>query len=410
MQYSLKFIIIGEKCMEQWSNQKDICAEEDVEINIAKDTNIKIIAHVIENEELFINILMNNKVGLDILINATNVYVHEKLKTDIIIFTNKSNTNSMISRPKDGEHSGYIPIKKHSISQKEDIEILPYITDDGKYSDNKTKVKIQAFTYKKQRICIIVYSNPKLDIYIDTRKPKIREMLSDREYRQAAHKRKNNMYKFKQFDKLWLDAYLLKPEYILTIAQTSLQAYSLYDIICYNYIGNYFDEGYLINLKNTSLRNLVSEISATHIKDKNLYPIENEDENISNPVVNHFKSFTVLAERKLEKFFQLIFEATTGLNIFKANGKIQFNVFDYGFISYLLSEKSHYDIQYFTEKCFESVSSEFYAKIYIGLNLMTITHDIPLDKKKIENLFINQFHRDVKQIQKDIEGFYHFNK
>jgi hypothetical protein len=232
--------------------------------------------------------------------------------------------------------------------------------------------------------------------------------MSDREYRQAAHERKNNMYKAKNFDRLWLDAYFLKSEYLSAVAQTSLQFYSLYDIICYIYIGDYFNETYFINRENTSLLNLVSTISVTHIKDRYLYETANEDEtkNIADPGLIHFKGFQVVSNRKLKKFFDFIFESQSGFERIKKNTNKEFNVLDYGFISYLLSPEADYDLNDLIRGNFEAVSSEFYAKIYIGLNIMAITHDISLDKETIKNIFINRFQRDSQQIQKDINELY----
>ena len=404
-----------EKFMGQQNNQADFHLQRDAEIDIytAENTDIKLNAYVVENEDLFINIPTRKNLALDVYITGdTNVYVNKNSTKDIRIITDKNNLkpapdSNDLKNSVDNRMGSYIHVTNYIVLTENDSE-CPITNEIMECNNENRKVRIFAFTNKDHRIGIIINSDHPLDIYIDTRKQRNKLALSAREYRQAAHERKNNMHKAKNFDWLWLNAAFLNPEYLSAIAQTSLQFYSLYDIICYIYIGDYFSETYFINRKNSSLLELVSTISVTHIKNQYLNETINDDEteNIADPGLIHFKGFQVVSTRKLKSFFDFILDSKSGFEIIKKKTNKEFNVFDYGFISYLLSPEADYDLNDLIQGNFEAVSSEFYAKIYIGLNLMAITHDISLDKEIITNIFINRLHRDSQQISKDIIELY----
>ena len=393
--------------MEQWNNITDIeneeeyDDEEDLDVPIDVDTdfpdnfNTFVHAHLTNTEDLYININTNKKIKIDIYqSNDAYVCVHETNTDDIHFFMSEINIKHENEGEQDDDDDDYIIAQIHTISKKIDFLAQSDKQIDSK-AENKIPIQISAHMINRNRMCIKIYNPLAFNIYVEKQRLPLKQYMTAREYREAATIQKNNLYKFKDFDQFWLMLSTFKTEYISSIAILSEEQYSLYNMICYIYIGDYFNTSQLINRKNCSLNNLVCTISQTYIKEKDTD--EDIDENDDNeteeidPSMNHFKGFYVTCTRQLKKFFNLIFQSESGFDQLCKDINHKFNICDYGFISYLLSAKTYYDFDNFVKGNFNEVSPCFYNKIYIGLRLMTITHNIALKEEDLQTLFKERF-------------------
>lgn len=242
-----------------------------------------------------------------------------------------------------------------------------------------------------------------LDKYLALKKEgklKITEFTS-RERRAFGTMLKNMHHEIKQFDHLWLMMCFFKQEYLTAVTHVGKGLFTFYNIVSYIYIKRNLCDNEIKKCGNRSLRQLSMKISELRIKDPDYYSeSEVEDsENNNDPAMNDFKGFMVQCRRTLAKFFNFIFKSKSALNLFKINKTLQFNVADYGFISYLLSDQAYFQIDDLVKKRFDSVTEEFYIKIYAGLNLIAATHDVGLNKEIIDTMFTDCFKQDVNRLK-----------
>jgi hypothetical protein len=233
------------------------------------------------------------------------------------------------------------------------------------------------------------------------KKPKIKENMTDREYRIAAKIRKYNKYKAKQFNDLWIMLYVLGPEYADAIVKLNPDdIYTLHTSICYAYLNRYDEEFEDDGLK-ISLMERIRVVSSY----KGGYSDDASDENIDDhkkykdKSENHFKIFEITARRLLNAYFDFIFECKNSLNKFNLSGSSELNVMDYGFISYLLEFETYNDIHYFLDGKYDQVSEEFYNKTYVGLILLGRFHDVDLTKEKIDMIWKERFGKEPLKIR-----------
>ena len=242
-----------------------------------------------------------------------------------------------------------------------------------------------------------------------------KENMGAREYRDAISTMHNHKHLLRQFDKIWLYMFAMKDEYknamqILS-TQTAIRIFTLYDIVCYKYLN---ENGEKIDTTQWTLRQQSDEASLrdkvmgiseekawTKYKEDNQYEkMSDDDKNalsdkfaeLKNLIESDFKGFQCQAYRVLHRYFDVVLGKDGRKELFSSDNTQSFNIFDYGFFSYLLDRSSWKEINYMHKNKFDQVSPTFYYNTYKGLRLMAQYHDIGLNHEKIINIFVDRFH------------------
>ena len=175
--------------------------------------------------------------------------------------------------------------------------------------------------------------------------------------------------------------------------------YSLYAIICYSYV-NLYEEKYKDYIK-------------FPVVEKNMFgpKVINEDELLSFSTVvyqisyseggensqydSHFKTYQITALRKIKRFFGFVFDSKDGLDVIVRDDKKRvFDLFSFGFISFLLEPGVSKDLNNFVNQRYHLVSKVFYRYAYYGVYLIVDHYQTDLTVNDIDKMWSERFHFD----------------